>query len=109
MMSLVKNCAMPALLGGATCLALSSALLVPFVVAPAPDGDLALVIAPPWVDIDTVIAGSGGGLVGPVQAPFATLARFETDVPVHRLKGHGAWAVLDGRRIALICGVENNV
>ncbi len=63
-----------------------------------------LVVAPPWGaagDAAQIVQTERGRLIGPVQASFAVLAL--VDDPA-RLSRAGAWAVLDGRRIARLCG-----
>lgn len=75
-------------------------------VARPPLGSLALVIAPPWVDMDPVILASGGALVGPVQAPFARLAQSDDPDFAQTLLSKGVWAVGDGSFIAQLCGIS---
>lgn len=68
-------------------------------------GGVALVIVPPWAPggASGVVAAAGGREIGPMRAPFAVLAVFNG----HDMgMSHGAWAILDGRLIAAICGVE---
>lgn len=97
-----------ALLGLSVLLGLGGGLVLPVIAAPAPTSDLALVIVPPWVDAGRMTERAGGRAVGPVQAPFAVLSRFEGVVPVDDLKRAGAWSVVDGTRLALLCGVYGN-
>ncbi|SDY26771.1 hypothetical protein [Citreimonas salinaria] len=66
-----------------------------------------LVIAPPWgAGAAAIVAAAGGTALGPIEAPFATLARFEETVPVERMRALGAWSVRDGAALANICGVN---
>lgn len=84
-------------------------------------GKITLVITPPWVVRDDVIAQAGGRPIGPRAAPLGTLALFDdppsddplsddplSDSPlfVQRLKAQGAWFVADGRPLAYLCGVS---
>ena len=87
---------------------LGLALFAPFgmAVARAPLGPLALVIAPPWVDVDRVILASGGALVGPVQGPFARLVQSDDPDFAQSLLSKGVWAVGDGSLIAQLCGIS---
>lgn len=69
-------------------------------------GEIALVIAPPWASAGGaagVVAAAGGREIGPVRAPFAVLAVLDAPEAAMRL---GAWIVLDGRIMALVCGVS---
>ena len=64
-----------------------------------------LVLVPPWVSPDTVIANAGGRSIGPRSAFIGSLAASDQPGFFEALKYHGAWAVLDGRPGALLCGV----
>lgn len=83
-------------------------LIIPVVMLtgrPALPGQIALVIVPPWAasgGAAAVVQAAGGQEVGPRRAPFAVLAVL--DAP-DSARQHGAWAVLDGRALAQICGV----
>ncbi len=73
-------------------------------------GEVALVIAPPWTSVGGaagVVRAAGGQEIGPMRAPFAVLAILEAPEAALR---HGAWLILDGRVLAMICGVslQNN-
>lgn len=75
--------------------------------ARAEAGEPLLVIAPPWGQgAAALVKAAGGTLLGPVDAPFAVLARFDTVEAAVRLLDNGAWAVRDGRIVASICGVK---
>jgi hypothetical protein len=86
---------------------LGLALFAPFgmAVARPPTGPLALVLGPPWMDLDRIILDSGGALVGPSQARFARLAQSEAPDFAQSLMSNGAWAVGDGSLIAQLCGI----
>lgn len=74
---------------------------------PPQSGQPVLVLAPPWLDVDGLVTAAGGGLAGPFAAPFARLAFSPSgDSPdlARRLAQSGAWAVVDGSALALICG-----
>jgi hypothetical protein len=77
-------------------LALSAARPVP--------GELVLVIAPPWIDRVEAISQSGGQVIGPITPFFQTFALSDQPSFDTILKENGAWFVLDGRRLALLCG-----
>ncbi|WP_159441609.1 hypothetical protein [Roseivivax lentus] len=69
---------------------------------PAAPGRPMLVIA--WQP-DRVIAQAQGRPVGPVEAPFAVLARGDNGFRA-RLAQAGAWAVLDAEWVAALCGAK---
>ena len=79
------------------------------ILGPAPDRDVpVLVIAPPWgAGAASIVAAAGGRPIGPVSAPFAVLAAFDETLPRARLRASGAWALRDGRGLALLCGVAS--
>ncbi|CUH77465.1 hypothetical protein [Tropicibacter naphthalenivorans] len=89
-------------------LAITMSVIIPFAsAAPARADALVLVVGPPWSGgAAALVERTGGRLVGPVQAPFAALAQFDGVLPDAQLRAMGAWAVTDGQRIALICGIE---
>lgn len=89
---------MPFLAVAATPLALLSA-------APPRAGAPVLVIAAPWRDAGAIIAAAGGAVLGPQTAPLATIATSDRPDFAARLRRSGAFAVLDGTRLAAICGV----
>jgi hypothetical protein len=63
-----------------------------------------LVVAPPWGGgAAAVVERAGARLVGPSEAPFSVVA---SGVGAGALWAAGAWAVLDARRLAEICGWE---
>ncbi len=64
-----------------------------------------LVVVPPWASIPAVVSKAGGRIIGPQLATLGGLAVADTPNFRQKLKEAGAWAVLDGRRTALLCGV----
>ncbi|WP_276717823.1 hypothetical protein [Pseudooceanicola nitratireducens] len=85
--------------------------LLPLLAAPpvrgVGDGPV-LVLTPPWGDALQVVADAGGRPVGPGQSWLGLLATPETadltaDFPA-ALRASGAWAVLNGRVVAALCG-----
>lgn len=91
-------------------LLLSSLCLPPVLAligAPPPTGDgPRLVLFPPWTDGWAVVRAAGGAPVGPQSAPLGILAYAADNVGFdQRLQDAGAWAVIDGRAIARLCGV----
>jgi hypothetical protein len=72
-----------------------------------PGDGLTLVLAPPWgPGAAAIVRQAGGVLVGPVSAPFGTLASFDGPDPRPVLYELGAWAVRDGSTLALLCGLD---
>lgn len=70
------------------------------------DGIPVIVVGAPWGDrLETVISQAGGQILGPESAPFARIATSDTPEFFQRLRDAGAWAVLDGTRLATLCGV----
>jgi hypothetical protein len=68
-----------------------------------------LVVAPPWGDGASAAVRAGGGVeVGPVRAPFATLAVFESRGFVPRVIQAGAWTVRDAGGLSVFCGVDES-
>lgn len=78
--------------------------LVAIAVAPLETGRPVVVISAPWADADGLIRISGGQSIGLERTPVATLAYAAQDDFFDKLKQNGAWAVLDGRAAARICG-----
>ncbi len=86
--------------------ALGPALLtVASAAAPGHDGPV-LVIVAPWRSGASIVEAAGGQPLGISEAPMGVLARFADPDFIARLSDAGAWAVLDGRALAEICGVE---
>jgi len=72
--------------------------------APPQDGAPVLVVAAPWSGGPAqIIAQIGGQEIAPGRAPFGALAILD-DPSLAR--DAGAWAVLDGRVIARLCGAQ---
>ena len=74
--------------------------------SPPRDGPV-VVLTAPWTSAAEVVERAGGAAIGvsslgPVALGHAGGAGFAAD-----LRRGGAWAVLDGRRAALICGVAS--
>lgn len=80
----------------------ASLLLTPF----QGDGP-ALVIVPPWVEIEHVLDQAHLTEISPIRAPFGVLVSVDSGNALKNLKGLGIWAILDGKIIAEICGVTN--
>jgi hypothetical protein len=73
----------------------------------APSGTLVLVVSAPGPGArDALIRSAGGRPVGPSQAALAGFATSRAPDFPRRLRDAGAWLVLDGARIARICGFE---
>lgn len=82
---------------------LSSAASIGAFEAPKP-GQPVLVIAPPWTGgAARVIDRLNGREIALERAPFGALAVL--DAP-ERARDAGAWAIMDGRFVARLCGVE---
>ncbi|WP_375690602.1 hypothetical protein [Pseudooceanicola sp. LIPI14-2-Ac024] len=82
------------------CLALAPAAVLS---STAPDTGPWLVVVPPWVDGEAVLARAGARPIGPLRAPLGLIADGPPGTGA-RLHAMGAWAVLDARRIAALCG-----
>lgn len=72
---------------------------------PAVDHGLVLVISPPWADRDGQIARAGGRGLGPGASLMGSLAQADSPGFGPRLRAAGPFLVLDGRRLASLCGV----
>jgi len=73
--------------------------------SPPVPGRPVLVVTVPWgTGAEDLIVLAGGVPMGPVSAPIASMAMSDTAGFVTRLKQAGAWLVLDGQRLAEICG-----
>jgi hypothetical protein len=90
---------------------LLAVVLTPVVLAmsspPQPDEPVLVVALVGALGLDEIIANAGGEILGPEQAPLATLAYSSDPDFINQLHLNGAWLVLDGRRIAAICGVSS--
>lgn len=74
------------------------------VAAPPRPGEPVLVILPPGVSADAVLAAAAARPIGPVEAPMAVLATGDGADLAKRLVAAGAWAVRDGAVLARLCG-----
>ena len=70
------------------------------------ENDLVLVLAPDMKVRERMILEVGGRLIGPEQAVFGSFAVSDDPEFVPSLKASGAWFVVNGQRIALLCGVD---
>ncbi|NNE51056.1 MAG: hypothetical protein HKN30_01475 [Sulfitobacter sp.] len=86
------------------CLGLLGPLISLAAAQPAP-GEVALVVAPPWVTLPPIIESAGGQPIGPVGTRLASFAQSDDAAFFARVKAGGAWFVLDGRAAAGLCGV----
>lgn len=90
------------------------ALLTAFVMAPVlalatakvDETEPVIVVAGPGGEPARIIHAAGGWVVGPVNAPFGALGFSDLSGFAEKLKANGAWAVLDGRVFADLCGVK---
>lgn len=80
--------------------------LIVFASAPAPAGGPLLVLTGHGAGIAQIVARAGGHVYGPVRAPLGVLAYSDDPAFADNLRAAGAWAVLDGRRIAALCGAD---
>lgn len=67
-------------------------------------GGIVLVISPPWIKSEDVIASSDGRALGPVSGRLSMLAVSQNPSFFSNLKSNGAWFVVDASRIAQLCG-----
>jgi len=70
--------------------------------APVP-GEPMLVIVPPGIDRDTILARAGAREVAPVRAPLAVLAASDRPDAPAALVAAGAWAVRAAGPLKLLC------
>jgi len=70
-----------------------------------PAGPVVVVTAPSANPVH-IIEASGGSVIGLENAPMGTLGFSAVPGFEEKLKANGAWAVLDGRVLAGLCGVE---
>lgn len=94
----------PVLLVGGV-LALSMPLVAAMAAAPAASGPVIVVLGP-FSDAEAVIRQAGGSLAAPVRAPLAVIASGPDDGFAERLRGAGAWAVMDAGALAFLCGAD---
>jgi hypothetical protein len=87
-------------------LVVSAALVGPLLAiahAVPSEGAPLLVLSAPWADVHPLVSASGGRSIGPTSAVFGTLAISDEASFAADLKSAGAWTVLDGRRMAVLC------
>ncbi|MGH1368326.1 MAG: hypothetical protein ACRBCL_06885 [Maritimibacter sp.] len=72
---------------------------------PLPAGPV-LVVSPWGAKAKSNIEMAGGRIIGPETAPFGIFAASDDPQFSTRLRASGAWAVLNGARLAAICGVK---
>ncbi|MEM7709531.1 MAG: hypothetical protein AAF264_02030 [Pseudomonadota bacterium] len=76
--------------------------------AGAPEGPILLIVAPPWLPVSEIAARAGARSIDPFDAPLGGLVTASGPADpglAEALSRAGAWAVLDGSRLAAICGV----
>lgn len=73
---------------------------------PAAANGAVLVVSGWGARAESMVAAAGGQVYGPVRAPFGLLAFSDDPAFADRLRAAGAWAVLDGTRIANLCGAD---
>ena len=95
----------PVLLFAFWAVVLSGPLLALASARPGPASLLLVVVPPAGPDAVAVIRAAGGVPVGPRQAPLAAFAAAPAPHFAERLRSQGAWMVLDGDRLAALCGV----
>lgn len=67
--------------------------------------DAPLLVISGWGDTaEARIAAAGGEVVGPIRAPLGLFATSRDPKFPDALRAAGAWAVIDGGRIAALCG-----
>ena len=69
-------------------------------------GEIVLVVGPDHAALQSAVESAGGRLVGPDIARFGVLAHSENGQFAEMLLEVGAWFVLDGRTVALFCGMK---
>ena len=69
-------------------------------------GEAVLVIGPGTAARAEMIEAAGGRVRGPEDARFGALALSDNDDFAAALLERGAWFVVDGRRVAFLCGVD---
>lgn len=95
---------LPAILAVVFCLAVVPILAL-FSVPVDADGPV-LVVAGPGTNLEQIVEQSGGWVVGVSRAPLAIMGFSDGSDFEIRLKENGAWAILDGKALAWLCGVE---
>lgn len=86
-----------------------SLLVAPLITlgAASPDpGSIVLVISG-WGDASRArVEHAGGALFGPIDAPFGVFAFSDDPDFAANLRAAGAWAIVDGKKLAAICGAQ---
>ncbi|EBA15404.1 hypothetical protein RSK20926_00590 [Roseobacter sp. SK209-2-6] len=91
------------ILGAAAVVLCSPVLLLAAQSRPS-EGEVALVIAPPWGESAAVIAAKNGLLeVTPERAPMGALVLLQSPHSIDQLYNQGAWLVVDGKRVLELC------
>lgn len=68
------------------------------------DVGLILVVAYPWgPDASDIITSAGLTETYPVRAPLGSLTETANPDDLARLRSHGAWLLMDGKRVAELC------
>lgn len=75
---------------------------------PPQPGQPVLVLAAPWgIPAEVIVQQAGGRSISPwATHSMAALAAFDGDIPITTLRDRGVWTVMDGNRIAQLCGVQ---
>lgn len=95
---------LPAILAVVFCLAVVPILAL--LSAPVQAGAPVLVVAGPKANLEQIIEQSGGWVVGVSRAPLAIMGFSDGIDFENRLRENGAWAILDGKALAWLCGVD---
>lgn len=84
---------------------ISGPLLAVLSEPPAHDGPVLVISLVPGLR-EQIIERAGGRIVGPQQAAFGSFATSNDPNFVQNLQASDVWFVVNGRRIAKLCGVE---
>ncbi|MEO0945436.1 MAG: hypothetical protein AAFY06_11425 [Pseudomonadota bacterium] len=90
---------------GVACVGLTGPVLALMTSEPR-TGEIMLVIGPDPVAHQAAVRKAGGRVIGPDLARFGVLALAESDAFAAELVAQGAWLVVDGRRVAALCGIK---
>ena len=89
------------------CAAVLAVSVAPLLVLAAAGGitepGIALIVAPPGLKPEDIIAQAGLAEIGPERAPFGAFAQIDTLNDVKKLQQAGAVFVLDGRKVLELC------
>lgn len=94
-----------ALMVAAMAIVICSPVLPLFMQARPQVGDIALVVASPWGDAAWIADKAGVQEVAPERAPLGVLVALENPQNVTQLYAHGAWLVIDGKRVLELCAI----